>query len=193
MAVTAPTVSSAVTAENVLAKRRPWNAAVASQVRIESPPNESVFRNFYCSSYPLRPQETLIAREPRSYRSIFRATVGTPNRALSIVSGIPNMLPPKDLNECWSLAASEFALRTVRPTEETSLRTRCPRAKRAFITRYRGRVNQVVSELVVQFGTWAILSGASSRKPAQFSRMRDLAWELPATVRRSARKILPSA
>src|ERR1700738_4243013 len=117
MAVTAPTVSSAVTAENVLAKRRPWNAAVASQVRIESPPNESVFRNFYCSSYPLRPQETLIAREPRSYRSIFRATVGTPNRALSIVSGIPNTLPPKDLNECWSLAASEFALRTVRPTE----------------------------------------------------------------------------
>jgi hypothetical protein len=90
---------------------------------------------------------TLIAREPRSYRSILRATVGTPNRALSIVSGIPNTLPPKDLNECWSLAASEFALRTVRPTQETSLRARCPRAKRAFITRYRGRVNQVVSEL----------------------------------------------
>src|ERR1700730_15623926 len=134
MAVTAPTVSSAAAAENVLAKQRPWNAAVASQVRIESPPNESVFRNFYCLSLirctnTLRPQETLIAREPRAYRSIFRATVGTPNRALSIVSGIPNTLPPKELNECWSLAASEFALRTVKSRPENNSPPPVPQSK----------------------------------------------------------------
>src|SRR4030081_3021015 len=144
MAVTTPTVSSAATAENVLARRRPWNAAVASQVRIESPPNETVFRNFTNVFICFIPQQRSYSRTTVLPVSLLSDREHAQS-SFEYCLRIPNTLPPKDLNECWSLAASEFAWRTVEADRRITLRSRCPRAKRAFITRYRCRVKQFVS------------------------------------------------
>jgi hypothetical protein len=52
------------------------------------------------------PEPASRPREPQFFLQLW----ARPMEPETLVSGIPNTLPPQNQKECWSLAASEFAL-----------------------------------------------------------------------------------
>jgi hypothetical protein len=74
-------------------------------VRIISPPKEYGFKELD-KSVLTPPSGSIPFGKPRSCRAI----VSTPTQSLDSFSGIPNNASTAKPEECWSLAASEFAL-----------------------------------------------------------------------------------